>query len=880
MEKHLLKQAATYMFHKKEQILIQPFADLDSSFKTQKEQVDYIAAMLTNLSDLGYEIPTKDIAHLLTMPPADLNEYVYQPVLAAAKEQKGAHVEHHLLFQGFPDSVKNIDETTLSNIRFATYWTSAIESWWGENPHEKGSLTRNFVEESLKFANLAVNKEAKTDADYMQAVSEAIEQQKKDRGLVEDKSKIRTLHVCTEEAYFQMVKNMLSSRAALPEYDKEIVLFTVDNFHKDEYMPEKVQFRETQALLDVHNFKQGRYDNIDVCSLKDYERLLAALSDGDISLSKKQHYYNPSSADRKALAHILETAYKKHAPSMVESSATDRGKQFIKNVLEKRFHFDSTKNRGYFKDNYFWAKYYADVQTFRTTMSRFEEQMNKKEYVQAAKELERHSPTLLVQHAREIIGKACLEKEQIEKDNNMPLVEKQMRKALIANEVANLQNLLTTAARKTDAVTVLKMMNEACRDYTDVKVIRNAKANDWIFKENKSVPLTGEATYIMMAAALQALPDQYKGMPDNEQVPIKEGTRVYIDPDLDGCPIPTDDRAAQGKNRLLPPGTKVPMAPGDVLQVSLYKKHEKDQFIDHSFAILDADYKPIMQGSWNSMKNQVDGKLISCFSGDNMACRNGVTETHEIYLDALKEKVPEARYIAFSALMWDGSPLESCTELFMEAATFNKADREMKPLTKGSAIDPKDVQMKMDITGQRTTAIPMLYDIQENKMVVVNVELARKRSGYDLNSALRDPLHFELPAKCEALENYKTEVAAKCYAANRRTAASIDMLASCMVDGKKAIRVSRPEEADVIFSTGRTEFKDERPIVEGQENPERKVITIYDKDIILAAMVPDAKAIYAAEQQKLTERRQARMAERAQRTPRTTRDDQGFTFER
>lgn len=882
MEKKLLKQAATYMFNKKEQILIQPSTNLDSSFKTQKEQVDYIAAMLTNLNDLGYEIPPQDIAQLLTMSPSDLNELVYQPVLAAAKEQKGAHVEHNLLFKGFPDSVKNVDESILSNIRFMSYWTGAIDSLWGQNPHEKGSLTRDFVDAALKAANIEVQGKDKTDAEYMQAVSDSIKEKKETRGLAEDRSKIRTLHIATEKDYFKMVENMLASRAALPDYDKEIVLFTVDNFAKELYMPEKIQFRETQALLDVHNFHQGRYENIDIRTIKDFERLLAALSDGDISLSKKQHYYNPSNADRKALAYILEQAYRNNRQTMIESSVTDRGKQFIKNVLENRFHFDSVKNRNYFQDKHFWEKFSDAVQSFQTTMSRFEEQMSKKEFVLAAKELERYSPTLMVQHAREIVGKACREKEMVENDPHISAIEKQLRKAMLSNSIADLQNVLISAERKTDAVTLLKMMNEAFRSYSDVKVIRNAKANDWIFKENKSVPLNNEAISILGGSALQALREQYKNMPLNEQVPIKKGTRVYIDPNLSDFPIPTDDRAATGKNRLLSPGTKVPMAQGDTLQVSLYKKNEYDQFIDHSFVVLDEYYKPVLQGSWNSMKNVVDDKLISCFSGDSCNCRQGVTETHEIYLDTLKEKVPSAKYIAFSALMWDGNPLESCSELFMEAATFNRTEREMKPLEKESAIDPKDVQMKLDITGKGTTAIPMLWDVDAGKMIVVNVELSRTKRHNDLNSALTVPLHFNLPSSCEALENYQTEVASKCYAANRQTIANIEMLASCMVEGKEAVRIDDPTQADVIISSGRIEYEDKRPTLEGQEKPERKVITGYDKDVILTAMIPDAKAIYKALQQQLEEKRQAQWANRTHREPHNniSQQEQAPTLER
>ena len=878
MEKHLLKQAVTYMFNKKETILVQPSENLDASFKTQKEQVDFVAAMLTNLHDLGYEIPNRDIAKLLTMSPEDLNEYVYQPILQAAREQKGAHVEHNLLFKGFPESIKGLDESVLSNIRFMSYWTTAVESAWGMRTHQDGSLTRNFVEHALKVARLDVDARAKNDTELLQDAAKAIDKKKEERGLTEDKSKIRTIRVATEEDYFQMVKNMLSARAALPEYDKELVLFTVDNFPKEKYMPEKVQFRETQALLDVHNFRNGRYENIDIRTYKDFERLLAALSDGDVSLSKKQHYANFSNADRKALAHVFEMAVKNNRPTMVASLATPRGEQFTENVLKRRLHLNAQGPKSYFKDKELWKKLSDETSKYRTVMSYFEEHMKNKEYARAAQVLERHSPTLLMQHAREIIGKAYQEKVSVDSASYMTKMESQLSKAMIASEISNAEAAIRSAAKKTDVVTLLKTMTQANFDNIDVKIIRNAKANDWIAKENKSAKLTPEATVALTSIVMSALEYQYKVAPVNEQLPITKGTKVYAEPALSGCPMPTDDRAAEGKNRLLTAGTRVPMAEGDTLQVSLYKKAEHDQYIDHSFVVLDENYKPVLRGAWNGMQNVIHGKTISCFSGDNRRCSEGVTETHRINLDNLKELCPQGRYIAFAAIMWEGNPLNNAQELFMMAETFNAADRELK--TTPSAIAEKDVQMKLDITGTKAAAMPMMYDIKENAMVVVNVEFSKMHGAITLDEMLRSPLHFDLPANCQAMENYQTEVALKCFAVNRPTMNTIDIPVHAMVHARGAVLVDKPELAEVVLTTGQKNFKDERPVIEGQPNPERKIVTIYDKDVLLAGLVPDMKAVEQAERQRMTERRQTRVAEKAERYEARHARDEGPQFER
>lgn len=545
---------------------------------------------------------------------------------------------------------------------------------------------------------------------------------------------------------------------------------------------------------------------------------------------------------------------------MLASAAARKNNPFIEKTLKGYLHFDASKvQKELFQDAKFFKRFMSEADAYRSTMSQFEEYMKKKEYAAAAKVLGDYSSTLLIQRTREIVGKAYQEQERLNADKEMTFEERMLKKAMLSSDIANIKSMLTLAARKTDIVTLLKMTNEAIEEQKDFRIIRDSKNNDWIFKENKAVPLTPEAAFIMLTTGIDAVTYQYAHAPVNAQMPLKEGMKVYRDPALEYCPIPTDDRAAQGKNRLLAPGTRVPFAPGDVLQVSLYKQ-AANQFIDHSFAVLDENFQPVLQGSWNDMTNVIDGVTISLFSGDTRMCENGATEMHEIYLENLKEKIPGAAYIAFSAIMWAGNPLESTQELFIEAATFYEADRATKKGLKNgeSRIDEKDVQMKMDITGKKTVAIPVLWDIKNHSMVVVNVELSRKRTNYTMNAALASPVHFKLPEKCEALENYQTEVAAKCYAATRTTCANLKVAIDSWVEGSKAILVDDPSQADYIFSTGQTEFPDNRPVVEGQELPTRKVVTMYDKGTLLNVLVPDAKAIATEEQRQLTARRQMR----------------------
>ena len=299
MDRKLMQQVNRYMFNKKESIVVPSDERADNLFSTQYEQVKTISVMLCNLHELGYTIPHDEIPRLMNMSANDLNELVYKPLLEEAKQAKGAHVEHRILFKGFPDSVKMLDIDTLSDIRFASYFTTVVDSFVGNDALTDGSITRDFVASAMEQAmkNAAPNQDMGNKYIFSKMLSDEMFYKKAPEiireAMMNGKKKFkeanpRAIHIVDEKAFTDMVKNMLSARTSLSPYDKEIVLFAVDNFKQEDYMPGKIQFRETQAMLDKYNFQNHNYHNINVRSMQDFERLLVSLSDGDLSMSNKR----------------------------------------------------------------------------------------------------------------------------------------------------------------------------------------------------------------------------------------------------------------------------------------------------------------------------------------------------------------------------------------------------------------------------------------------------------------------------------------------------------------------------------------------------------------------------------------------------------------
>ena len=857
MQKHLVPRVNEYMFNKKESIVVDFGHEKgylkEGGFASQYAQVRMISGMLCNLHDLGYTIPREELPKLYTMTERELCDCIYQPLLQAAKEAKGAHVEHRVLFPGFPDSVRQLDVQTLSDIRFMSYFTTFIDSIQGIDPLGDGSLNKEFVKTAVQNAMdtaakendvhsvaWALNHQTHSDNFYRSANELVDSMLKKIDGDAPERMP-RVVHLVDESAYFDMVKNMLSARTSLSTYDQSIVRFTMDNFEAKDYMPDKIQFKETQSMVDKYNFERGRLENINVKSINDFERLLVSLSDGDTSLSSKQMIRNFSNQERKKLAEIFNNAIRHNRPIMIESMANRQSLRFAENVLKNRLHLDSIIGARTYK------KLISQAQEHQNVMSRFEQDMKRGMYVRAAETLADYSPTLLVQHARNIVG-------QIE--NRVPAAS-QTSLNIKHKIINNVTDTISACAHKVDIKTLMNADKEVTRERLPYKIMMpKSPTASVLVKENTSQPLSDYASCKISEALKMGIKYQIQNHEMTGSVQIKEGTRVYIDPALQDCPIPTVGRNDTGKNRTVAPGTKLPVEQGNILRAALYKQNDQDQFIDFSAAFFDKNFRMVGQVSWNNLKEAHNGRQIAYHSGDTRACSGkGCTEIIDIDLNAAKSAFPEAQHVAYMAVMWDGNPLSSCNQLFMTLSPTQELGMENgQPLAgkaahnysytnnggQNLAFDPANVQFKIDITGDGRASIPMFYNIDTGKAMVVNME----SKFNSISSAVSQNVkHFDLPASCQAIENYSSDIALKCFAYDSMDMPSIAELANYYVEFAGAKLVSKPGMSDVAFMVDRTPFDDIRYHEEGEEIVPATVVTPFDKDVITAELIIDPKSI-------------------------------------
>ena len=791
-------------FNKRESLVIP--SEYDGNSKPVDKSV--LAGMLANFESLGYRFGNEDILKMAMMPEDVLTRCVYDPALRAMRRAKGADVEHNILFKGFPDSVRALDIDTLSSYRFMSYFTVLYDEYLeGENAFAPGSLTSELQEDIVRLAEEKAAQ--KTDEapyagdgqDVLNAIrrnilkGDWIQENKTRRTKTGEKEENKekeliTVHLDIPDGYYKMVNNMLSGKTSLSEYDRGVVEFALDNCPRERFMPETIPFKETWALTALHDFKAGNFNSIDIKTIPDFERLVAALTPGaDISLEKKQKYKNFTNRERKDLYRVFSVALKKNYPLMLESALKKNSKLFIKNVLRGRLHFQDMKGGRDFAD------FMERADNTRSKMSLYEAALSDGRYADAAKALSSISPGVLLDHARNLIASAEKNGKPGEAIQVISEIGMKCRTAPM-DKLLTLKRIIDSNISKEDDPLKFRL-----RGAKNVSVEPFANTSEKMGAQTKEY-----ASWVI-------------GDIIRVQLSTKDNIgKVYIDPALKNCPIPVAGRADSGRNRTVATGTKLPICKdADVLRAALYKKGEKNGFFDFSAAFLDKNYALVKQVSWNNLKEG-----FSYHSGDCADTRRGVTEIIDVDLQKIKRECPQAKYVVYGGMAWEGfTTVNGLDQCFLTLSEVSSIGEGAPKSYAAKPLDPKDVRFRVDLTGDSFANIPVLYDLESREVSILNLPTFHRVSDF---AAPKIHRHFDLPKGCEAIENYSGELALTAYYINERLILdkpNIYDLAMMNVEARGGELVENRKDADVIFSTDREEVK------EGQ-----KLVSVYDKDII------------------------------------------------
>lgn len=621
-------------------------------------------SLLSELANLGYHVKNPELLERASQ--AFLLDY--GQIIDTLKEIRGGNVEYVPLFLGFPEDVPDDDD----------YFCQRIFGWLqtlvGPYPVgqklENGLVIPDWLFDLKEFGADPVTQFQ--DKGLFKKALKLIKKKKKD-----SHTEWITLVLMEAEAALDRLKDWAvdclyanSSIKTALHNDILQVLSSVD--FEDTLDLEKVVRRENRALLAKLYWRDNNLEKLKTVttSATDILRLLAALTDSDISLAEKITFPKLKRAQRRTLLEILETAYgveeeiRNYKGLWKELGRYLHPGEYAKQFPQTAEVFDKLRNG-----------------KLRTFASKTERLLTQGEAQEALAHLKKR-PGTLGRKLHELLRK-------FPEHSQLCLAEF----AAISDEMT-LKNLL-----------VLK------------SYFATINENPWrtiVNKLGKIKVLSNNALGALDAPTLEKLQTiLLKSIRTNlEARESWQDQSVYIDSRLKNYTIALQQRAASDGILTYGRGTRLPLDMNKVLRLFVYwKEAGKRTDLDLSVIQFDEEFNYLGHVSYTNLS--ADGIV---HSGDLQSAPLGAAE----FVDITLEKVdPKVRYLAPQVLRFSG---DTFGDLTCHAGWMmrEKVDKTY------SSFDIKTVVNKFDVKGSGSYCVPLLVDLKAREATLVDLFIGKR----------------------------------------------------------------------------------------------------------------------------------------------------------
>ena len=688
-----IKQINNYMIQKREAFIVDP---KDFTIDENKVSPNVLLGALANLETWAYKVDDSLIKDLSNISEEVFINKYYNPLVDTLKHIKGDDVSHdHFVFQNFPDSCKEIPLEELSAMRFIRYYTVYVDDILGTN------LTSKIMDgEKPEFI---------------------------ERDRLDD-SKLETIKSATIEDFYGLIKNLIGSKSAMSELDKEIVDFAIHDkdIPNKEIIPNEIPYKETLALMLKYDIEEKLNLNIEFSSYKDFKRTLSILSNQDPA-SKNPKLRKFTTNEKRYLLEKLEKAALKN-PDVVKSQMyADR--QFVFNLAKywktERLYNEIKKSLNYSKYKSLLIKEIMNSIENKEKMITSEtikgESIKNRDSISLLNEL-KNSPGELFRRLYFLLDNA---KNNKEIDEILKAAEKYSYK--VPNDI-----LLVTRAeiKNSGNLNIIKTAfpHGNTRKAMQYENKRGILSKDVIERVDK----------ICQDAVIARL---------STKLDFKD-KKIYLSEDMKQCPIPFAIKNESNGTRTLTKGTKLKVdglsekdneIKDEYLRMFVYKKIPQGGFVDLSVSFLDKDCYLVNQCSWTNLKTDNSGKPLAVHSGDGYDCQKGLTEFIDIDLKKLDEYSKEkgVEYIAMQVYSYNSIPFDKMEQCFAGVMKCDDMIKEKIPQNQRYKLfDPKLVKSKMDLTGSEISCVPLLYNVKTRELVVADIAL--ENNTFDRKSIVID----------------------------------------------------------------------------------------------------------------------------------------------
>jgi len=487
-----------------------------------------------------------------------------------------------------------------------------------------------------------------------------------DRPVDFESTKFKTLGAVTETDVNGVYTQILSSADSISESDKVVVEWFVDS-GRDVDPPESIPFKENLCLLAGIYFARGpEYFDFDIVKdTTDILRIATYLSGGDISLAEPTKFKNLPRPTRRVLVHALENVAR-------EEDFLRHKEKWIR--LLHNLHVGD-----YSRNLYAMAKKLREHEKIETFRGKVEAAIESKNWDRAVSLLSSRPG----EYAR-MLGRLLT-------SNKAPARRKVINGfARVVDQVPTRNLLQLWGSMKTRTEKVEKRVVFPKGSVAKAYVLRNELAK---------IPKTNVTNIIEMIT--DALNVRFGVLPDLG--------KVYIDPALYGCPLPTGMRSASEGLRQCARGTRMPIGDKDTLRFFIYWK---GQDIDLSASLHGEDFQLESEIAYYNLKGS-----FGCHSGDITYAPDGASEFIDVNIEQARKK---GRYLAMNVIVYSGPTFAEHEECFAGWMTRDKVNSN-------EIYEPKTVEQKIDLRSESKNAIPVMFDLETREAIWVDVNTNSRR---------------------------------------------------------------------------------------------------------------------------------------------------------
>lgn len=189
---------------------------------------------------------------------------------------------------------------------------------------------------------------------------------------------------------------------------------------------------------------------------------------------------------------------------------------------------------------------------------------------------------------------------------------------------------------------------------------------------------------------------------------------VYLDKGLKNYFVPFALRSASKSMRTLTRGSRIDLPSGDCVRLFLWWKNNGAERIDIDLSalLLDEKWDLVEQVAFYNLRGN---NHMVVHSGDITSAPNGACEFIDVDLN---KKHKSARYLVMVLNSYTGTPYCDLPECF--AGWMMRTGQKS-----GEVFEAKTVQNKVDLTSNSTGSVPLVFDLQERKVIWMDIPTDR-----------------------------------------------------------------------------------------------------------------------------------------------------------